>query len=161
MKRYIILIISLLIDLLISNITYYNFNNLTFLTPLCMVTSLIFIFDGKKDIKLLVITIILHSALFTNNLLLSFIIFIILYYLIKLMKYIIKDNLWVNLIEVIIVILVYELLLYFIYSSFIYLFFNINNYWYKVSHSLIINIIYAIIIYYVVKTNKKDHKSFF
>ncbi len=156
MSKYLILIISMLIDGLIPNITNYTLNNLTYFTPLCTVTSLVFLIKpNKNDKKLLPITILLYSALYINNLLLSIVLFIPIYYLIKFIKNIVSDNLLTVLIQAIITILVYEAILFITYSVIVNRTFILHNYWYKVTHSLLLNLIYALVLYFYKRSSKK------
>ena len=47
MKKYIFILISIIIDGLIPNITLFGFNNLTYFTPLCTLVSLVIIYDNR------------------------------------------------------------------------------------------------------------------
>ncbi len=160
MKKYLVLLISILLDGLITNITLYSFNNITYFMPLCTVTSLVFILNqNENNKKLFILNVLLYSAFYMHNLILSFTIFLIIYYLIKIIKKIITVNKITLFLEVIIIIAIYEFILFFIYSLILSKNFIIDNYWYKLSHSIIINIIYSFILYLLFYKNK--HKTFF
>ena len=85
MKKIIILLISILIDGLITNITLYNFNNITYFMPMCTVVSLIFLYEDKDFLKLYLISSSVYGTLYINNLLFSFILFFIVISFIRLL----------------------------------------------------------------------------
>lgn len=150
MKKYLIILVSILIDGLIPNITLFNFNNITYFTPLCTAVSLIFLYENNKTFyKLITFTIIIYAGLYVNNLILAIIIFIIIIYIIHVFKKCFKDNIFTVLIQVLIVICTWDLLFFLFDSIFIIKSFIWSNYLYKISHSLILNIIYGLILYKV------------
>lgn len=153
MKKYIILLISLIIDGLVPNITLFSFNNLTYFTPLCTITSLVIIYDDKKFIKLFLISSTLYGVLYMSNLLLAFILFFITMLVIKLMKRILSDNLFTIILQILLVITIYEGVFYIIYSLIFMNTFNINDYFYKISHSIVLNLLYGISIFYIYGEN--------
>jgi len=69
MKRYIILLISIIIDGMIPNITIYDFNNITYFTPLCTVISLVIIYNDKNFINLFLFSSIVYGSLYMSNIL--------------------------------------------------------------------------------------------
>ena len=140
MKKIIILLISLLLDGLIPNITLYNLNNLTYFTPMCTVICLIFLYNDKDFIKLYLEVSIIYGSLYMSNILLSFILFFCVITSIKLMKKIWEENLFVIILEILIILT----------SNFIF-----NNYLYKFTHSLLLNIIYGLILYKITKKSSK------
>lgn len=146
MKKYIILIISILIDGIIPNLTLFNFNNLTYFTPLCTVTSLVIIYSDKSFVSLFLFSSIIYGTLYINNLLVAFTSFYIILLIIKYFKKIFEDNLIIILLECILIIFIYEFIQFLIYSLGT---FNLNDYFYKVVHSLFFNILYAITIFYI------------
>ncbi len=153
MKKIIILLISILIDGLITNITLYNFNNITYFMPMCTVVSLIFLYEDKDFLKLYLISSIVYGTLYMNNLLFPFILFFIVISFIKLLDKI-NNNCFIILIKIILVILLYDGI-YFIFNSLINNTFILNNYIYKIEHSLILNLIYGVILYNITKKSSK------
>ena len=149
MKKYIILLISIIIDGLIPSLTLYQFNNLTFFTPLCTVVSLIVLYDKKNYIKLTIITSLLYGGLYMSNILLSFIMFFTIIFIIKFIKGIIEDNFFTIILQILIVLFLYDGLFLIINSTLGIVTFNINDYFYKVSHSIIFNLLYGISIFYI------------
>ncbi len=150
MKKYIMFIISIMIDGLIPNVTLFNYNNITYFNPLCTVVSLVFLYNDKKDfVKLWLMSSIIYGALYINNLFLSFIIFFIVLMTIKGLKKLFSDNLIINLIQVMLVICIYDFIFFSINSLIITNKFIWEDYFYKVFHSIILNFIYGIILFFV------------
>lgn len=159
MKKYIFILISIIIDGLIPNITLFGFNNLTYFTPLCTLVSLVIIYDNRYFYQLLAFTSIIYGSLYLNNLLVSFILFVPLLFLIKYLKKIFTDNLGIIIFEILISILFYELIYFLIVSFFVFNSFNFYNYLYKVIHSIIFNILYGTTIFYLY--DKNSSKKYF
>ena len=159
MKKYFIILISIIIDGLIPNITLYSFNNITYFTPICTGISLIFLYeDNKLFYRLLLFTILLFGVLYINNLILSFIIFISIFYIIKLFKRFFKDNLFTILIQILLVVFSWDLIFFIVNGLAITNKFIWEDYFYKVSHSIIFNVIYGNILFKCFnKSSKLNH----
>ena len=147
MKRYLILLISIVLDGLIPNITLYSFNNITYFTPVCTGISLIFLYDNNKSFyKILFFTIFVYGTLYINNLILSFILFSVIYLIIKIFKKLFRDNFITIIIQILLVIMSWDLVLFIINSlhsnDFLW-----SNYLYKLSHSIIFNLLYGLILF--------------
>ena len=150
MKKYIVFLISIIIDGLIPNITLFNFNNITYFTPLCTVVSLVFLYNDRKDfIKLWLVSSLIYGSLYIHNLFLSFILFFVILLVIKGLKRLFTDTLIINLIEVILVICIYDFIFFSIHSLIVVNHFIWKNYFYKILHSIIFNFIYGIILFFV------------
>ena len=109
MKKYIVFLVSIILDGLIPNITLFNFNNITYFTPLCTVVSLVFLYNDRKDfIKLWLMSSLIYGSLYIHNLFLSFILFFVILLVIQGLKRLFTDTLIINLIEVILVICIYD-----------------------------------------------------
>jgi len=154
MKKIIILLISLLLDGLIPNITLYNINNLTYFTPMCTVICLIFLYNDKDFIKLYLQVSIIYGSLYMSNILLSFILFFCVMISIKLMKKILEDNLFIIILEILIVMTIFDGI-YFLILSILTSNFIFNNYLYKFTHSLLLNLVYGLILYKITKKSSK------
>lgn len=159
MKTYIILIISIIIDGLISNITLYQFNCLTYFTPLCTIVSLIFLYDDKNFVKVFLLSSILYGALYMSNMLLSFILFIIILLVIRMVKKLVKDNLPLIILQILLVVALYDGIFYFITSIVSMNKFSFDAYIYKLSHSIILNLLYGISLFFICdkKSSKLNH----
>ncbi len=150
MKKYIVFLISIIIDGLIPNITLFNFNNITYFTPLCTVVSLVFLYNDRKDfIKLWLMSSLIYGSLYIHNLFLSFILFFVILLVIKGLKRLFTDTLIINLIEVILVICIYDFIFFSIHSLIVVNHFIWKNYFYKILHSIIFIFIYGIILFFV------------
>jgi len=158
MKRYIILLISIIIDGMIPNITIYDFNNITYFTPLCTVISLVIIYNDKNFINLFLFSSIVYGSLYMSNILLSFILFIIVLMVIKYLKKAFEDNLFTIILEIILVICIYEFIFFSITSFLYFNNFSFDNYLYKLTHSIIFNLLYGITIYYIYDKNSSKFK---
>lgn len=155
MKKYIIIFISIIIDGLIPNITLYEINNLTYFTPLCTIVSLIFIYEDRLFFKLLFAISILYGMLYMNNVFLTFILFFIVMIVIKTFKRSFKDNLFTVVIQILLVIFVYDGLFYLINVLINNNTFDINVYLYKFLHTIIFNLFYGIILFYITEKGSK------
>lgn len=150
MKKYIVFLVSIILDGLIPNITLFNFNNITYFTPLCTVVSLVFLYNDRKDfIKLWLMSSLIYGSLYIHNLFLSFILFFVILLVIQGLKRLFTDTLIINLIEVILVICIYDFIFFIIHSLIVVNHFIWKNYFYKILHSIIFNFIYGIILFFV------------
>jgi len=149
MKKYIILLISIILDGLIPNISLYQHNNLTYFTPLCTIISLVVIYKNDEFIQLLIFSSLLYGGLYISNILLSFVLFFIVLIIIKYLKKSLKDNFITIMIQFVIIIVSYDFIFFIIISSINIGVFNFNFYLYKITHSLLWNILYGISIFFI------------
>lgn len=160
----IIIIISILLDGILTNILPYTVNNLSIFTPMFTILIPIIIYpfyikEEKKYLITLIITGIIYDIFYTNLLFFNAIVlFIFGLIIIKLYK-----NIGYNYIKV----LIYSILgiiLYELFNTIIILIFNLvpitpYKLFYKISHSLLLNIIYISIIYIIIKKIPKKYKK--
>ena len=157
-------IISLILEVILSNFLPYLNNNLTLFTPMFSVVSLFFIYSFfKKDkYRYFIFSFIfgmIYDLFFTNLLFFNGILFLGMAFLITLLYENLEINFLNIVLEIIIIITVYELL-----TVFIILIFNLVpvtplKVLYKISHSLIINIIYGEILYFIIRYLPKKYRS--
>ena len=159
MKNYIILLISVILDGVIYNITMYQLNHLTYFTPMCTVVSLIFVYDNKNFIKLWLLSSVVYGTLYMSNLLLSLALFFVVMQVIKLCKYLFEDNFLTIVLQIIVVIAIYDGLFWVINFLTFYNSFSFDDYIYKVSHSIIFNLLYGTSLYYL--CDKSSSKNIF
>lgn len=159
MKNYIILLISVILDGVIYNITMYQLHHLTYFTPMCTVVSLIFLYDNKNFIKLWLLSSVVYGTLYMSNLLLSLALFFVVMQVIKLCKYLFEDNLLTIVLQIIVVIVIYDGLFWVINFLTFYNSFSFDDYIYKVSHSIIFNLLYGTSLYYL--CDKSSSKNIF
>lgn len=153
--KYLIILISIILDGLIPNISLFNFNNITYFTPLCTAISIIFLCDDRKFNRILLLISIIYGSLYINNLLLSMIIFFVIFILIRIFKKFFRDNIFTIVIQILLVIIIWDLLLFLFNSLLVTNVFRWNNYFYKITHSILFNIIYGISLFIVLKKCSK------
>ena len=156
--------VSLILEVILSNFLPYLNNNLSLFTPMFSIVSLFFIYSFfKKDkYKYFIFSFIfgfVYDLFFTNLLFFNGILFLAIAFLITLLYENLEINFLNIILEIVIIITVYELL-----TVFIILIFNLVpiaplKVLYKISHSLIINIIYGEILYFIIKYLPKKYRS--
>ena len=156
--------VSLILEIILNNFLPYINGNLSLFTPMFSIVSLFFIYSffKKEKIKYFVFSFIfgfIYDLFFTNLLFFNGILFLAIAFLIT----VLYENLEINflniILDIIIIIIVYELL-----TVFIVLIFNLVpitplQVLYKISHSLIMNIIYGEILYFIIKHLPKKYRS--
>lgn len=164
MISIIILVISILLDGILTNFIPYLVNDLSLFTPLLTVTTIFIIYPlfrkkEKKYFIILFITGIIYDLLYTNLLFFNGVLFV---FLGLISKYIHKNYelSYIKLILfLIIIITIYESV-----TGLLLLIFNIvpitlYKIFYKIIHSIILNIIYGEIIYLIIKLVPKKYKK--
>jgi len=160
----ILIIISLLLDGVLTNYLPYLVNNLSWFTPLftVVIIFILYPFFRKKEKKyflLIFLLGILYDLLYTNLLFWNALIFL---FIALLSKYLYK-NLEVTPIKLvlytIIIIVAYESLNACIIVIFQLVPITLEKLLYKISHTLLINIIYMEIIYFILKIIPKKYKK--
>lgn len=159
----IIIIISLLLDGILTNYLPYLVGNLSLFTPLLTLVSIIMIYPFyKKKLKKYYITVlitgIIYDLLYTNLLFINSIIFIIIAYINVLINKRYKINFLSLIIYITFIIVIYESLYAILLIIFKLIPITINKLLYKITHSILINIIYAEVEYIVVKYFLKRNK---
>lgn len=150
----IIILVTILLDGIITNYLPYTYNNLSYYTPLLTLTilSIIYPYIKKKNFFIYVIIIgLLYDLLYSNILLLNTFLFIIINYFIKLYYGYLSNNYVSNFFLIIFNVIIYETCLFittYILGNHTIIF---DDLIYKISHSLILNIIYGSAIYYFLK----------
>lgn len=158
MISLIYLIITIFLDNICNLFFNYSYQNLSIVTPMFTVASLIiiFVFIKNKTIFLIISLLIglIYDLLYSNIFICSYLFFvlgiIIIYFYKKR-----KPNLLNSLILSIIILITYDSLLFFYLVLLDYSSFTINDLIYKLSNSLIINIIYVLISYCILYKSLK------
>lgn len=164
MISIIIVIVSLLLDGIISNFVPYQIGNLSLFTPALTLISIIIVkpFYYHKDKKYLILAFIIgiiYDLLYTNLLFFNGLLFLFMAYInVKLYKYISIDYLKL-IIYISLLITTYE-----ITSSIIFIIYNlvpinISKIIYKISHTLILNILYGELLYLIINLIPKKYKK--
>ena len=160
----IIMIISLLLDGILTNFLPFMVNDLSLYTPLFTVVSIFFLYPfyrkNNKKYWLIVFTLgIVYDLFYTNLLFLNAILFLGVAYVSK----VIYKNYEVDFIKLIIylviIIVVYESMTGIIIFLYHLVPVTFEKVIYKISHSLLLNIIYGEIIYFLLKVVPKKYKK--
>ncbi|MBQ2872451.1 MAG: hypothetical protein IJE89_00410 [Bacilli bacterium] len=155
-------IISFLLDGIISNIIPFNLVDPSFFKTIYSVISLVIIynyFDNKKKyLSILIILGILFDIIYTNTFILNIIVFITIYIILSNLDYVIPNNIITINIKSIICISLYHILTYIILLLANYNSYSIKLLFIILLRSLIMTIIYTTISYLIMNKiydNKK------
>ena len=165
MIAIIILIISFILDGILTNFLPYTVGSLSIFTPYLTLTSLIIVYQFyyHKDKEYLLTAFILgllYDLFYTNLLFFNGLIFVLIAYIVIKWYKVTGFNIISILIYVTVLISLYE----FIFAGMIIVFdlvpVNINKLLYKISHSLVLNLIYIEVLYLVISLIPKKYKKF-
>lgn len=156
MVPLIIVIISLLLDGILTNFLPYMVGNLSLFTPLLTIVSLILIYpfylkNTKKYYLIALITGLIYDLLYTNLLFFNSILFL---FVVVIAKYFYK-NFEINYLNLIFYTII-SISIYETSQALLLVLFNLvpvtfEKLAYKIVHSLLLNIIYVEIIYCIIK----------
>jgi len=153
----IIIILSLLLDGILSNFLPFMVGKLSYFTPLFTVVSVLIIypfFKKKENSKYLIITFLtglVYDLLYTNLLFFHALLLPLLGVItIFLYKYFDRNSLMI-LIETILIITLYQGLTVIVYLLFQVVPITLNDFLYVLEHTLFINIIYTELGYLIIK----------
>lgn len=160
----IIITLSLILDGILSNIFPYTVNNLSLFTHLLTLISiyLIYPFYKKKENKYILtifLTGIIYDLLYTNLIFYNAIIFTIIGII---SKYIYKHyeiNYLNIIIQIILIVTIYELLNALIIILFNLVPMSISRLFYKITHSLLLNIIYSELLLLIINILPSKYKK--
>jgi len=158
------ILISLILDGVLTNYLPYLVNDLSLLTPLLTIVSifLVYPFYRKKEKKYYITSFIIgmfYDLLYTNLLFFNAILFLIIALI---TKYIYK-NFEISYLKIILYLIVI-ISLYEILTAGIILLFNLvpitfYKVFYKISHSLLLNVIYGEALYLIINIIPKKYKK--
>ena len=155
--KILIIIFSLFLDFLLSNI---NYSLLSYFYPMLTITTIVYLSNlytnpNRSNYYLLVfLTSIIYDSVFVGNLLITVSSFMIVAILNMFLKRHLRSNLFNNILMLILSIILYEafiLLLLFVVG---YKSFEFSMLLYKITHSLLLNTIYIVIMFLVQKPKK-------
>ena len=163
MIPYIIMIISVIFDGILSNYLPYLVNDLSLFTPLLTLVSIIIIYPFyRKQEKKYYITIfilgIIYDLFYTNLIFFNAILFLIVGLINKKVQKNISMNVINLLIEIVIFIMIYESLTAIILFTYNMVPVTVYKVFYKITHSMILNIIYGELIYFILKIIPDKYK---
>ncbi len=152
MFMYIVTIISLLLDLFLSTILPIVNTSNNFFIPMFTIVSLVLMypyFNHKQNnyIRYAIIIGFIYDILITNTLLVNATIFACLAAFIRFLDSGLSNNLLSIIIKSLLVIFVYDVVMYLILSLIGYINFNIFDILFKLLKSISLNLIYIIVCY--------------
>lgn len=158
----IIVIVSLILDGILTNFLPYMVSDLSIFTPLLTVVSLVVIYpffkkDKKKYLTYSFIVGIIYDLLYTNLLFFNGLIFLVVGLLIIILYQNIGNNYLKIILNIVLVIISYELLTVLVIFCFNLVPLTLDKVIYKISHSLLLNIIYGEVIYLILKKIPKKY----
>lgn len=164
MIPYIIMLLSLLLDGILTNYLPYLPNNLSFFTPMLTLVSIIIIYQFyRKDEKKYYINIFIlgfiYDLFYTNLLFFNAVLFTIIAIINKKIQKTTSLNFFNILIETIVIIIIYELLTGFILFTYNIVPVTIIKVLYKIIHSILLNVIYIEVLYFILKKIPKKYKQ--
>ncbi len=154
---YILIIITIILDALLSYFIPAYFNNLNFLFPMLTLTLIVFLYGKIKDknfFKVVFLTGFIYDILFSYIFLFHSLIFLMFAKILKKINKYISYNLITNLIMVILFIFLYDLILFLLIYITRYNVVTFKDLVYKFSHSLILNLSFYLLLTIIFKSKK-------
>lgn len=153
-----IIVISFIIDYFVSLYLPYEKNNLSYFTPLFIPILIYLLYplfkNRKKYILISIIIGIIYDLIYTNLLFFNGIIFFLISIITMLIYKYFKNNIYLNIIYLLLIIIFYELVSILIYMLFGIINISFNDIIYRITHIIIINIIYGTILYMIISHKK-------
>lgn len=155
--KILIIIFSLFLDFLLSNI---NYSLLSYFYPMITITTIVYLSNfytnsNRSNYYLLVfLTSIIYDSIFVGNLLITVSSFMAVAILNMFLKRHLRSNLFNNILMLILSIILYEVFILLLLFVVGYKSFEFGMLLYKITHSLLLNTIYIIIMFLVLKPKK-------
>lgn len=155
--KILIIIFSLFLDFLLSNINYSLFS---YFYPMITITTIVYLSNlytnpNRSNYYLLVfLTSIIYDSIFVGNLLITVSSFMIVAILNMFLKRHLRSNLFNNILMLILSIILYEVFILLLLFVVGYKSFEFSMLLYKITHSLLLNTIYIVIMFLVLKPKK-------
>lgn len=155
--KILIIIFSLFLDFLLSNI---NYSLLSYFYPMLTITIIVYLSNlytnpNRSNYYLLVfLTSIIYDSIFVGNLLITVSSFMIVAILNMFLKRHLRSNLFNNILMLILSIILYEVFILLLLFVVGYKRFEFSMLLYKITHSLLLNTIYIVIMFLVLKPKK-------
>ena len=155
--KILIIIFSLFLDFLLSNI---NYSLLSYFYPMLTITTIVYLSNlytnpNRSNYYLLVfLTSIIYDSIFVGDLLITVSSFMIVAILNMFLKRHLRSNLFNNILMLILSIILYEVFILLLLFVVGYKSFEFSMLLYKITHSLLLNTIYIVIMFLVLKPKK-------
>ncbi len=140
---YIIILICIFLDFLISYFIPGYFNNLNYFYPMLTLTFLVFYYKkchNKNYFKIVLLTGFIYDLFFSYIFLFHVLIFLLFAKILKKVDKLLRYNFLISIIMLISCLFLYDLILFILVYISEYNLISINDLVYKFSHSLILNI---------------------
>ena len=154
---YLIILITISLDFLITYFIPSYFNNLNLFYPMLTLTLIMFLYqkvESKKYFQTVFITGLIYDFLFSYILLFNSLVFLMFAKIIKKVDKYIRCNFFVSLILLVICIFLYDLILFLLVRVSDYSIVSFNDLIYKFQNSLILNIIFYILLNIIFKNKE-------
>lgn len=162
----IVIIISFILDGILTNFLPYIVGNLSLFTPLTTLISITVIYklfhnkyNHKKYFFVCFIVGFLYDLFYTNLLFFNSFLFLLIGFINTILYKQIGEGYIRTIINVIVIIILYELLTVLSIIMFNLVPINIEAIFYKISHSLILNILYSELLYIIINLIPKKYKK--
>lgn len=155
--KILIIIFSLFLDFLLSNI---NYSLLSYFYPMITITTIVYLSNfytnsNRSNYYLFVfLTSIIYDSIFVGNLLITVSSFMAVAILNMFLKRHLRSNLFNNILMLILSIILYEVFILLLLFVVGYKSFEFGMLLYKITHSLLLNAIYIVIMFLVLKPKK-------
>lgn len=164
MVAYIIIAVSLLLDGIASYFLPYLPNDLSYLTPMLTIVTIFLIYpfykkQEKKYFVTIFLTGLIYDLLYTNLLFFNAVLFLVIGIASKYIYENYEPNYLNLIIQIILIITIYELATVLIIIIFNLVPVTIQKLLYKLSHSLILNILYSEILFLFIAKMPKSYKK--
>ena len=164
MIPYMIMILSLILDGVLSNFLPYLVGDLSWFTPCFTIVSILIIYPFyHKEAKKYLITVfvlgLIYDLFYTNMLFYNAVLFTGLGFLIYYFQNNVKNTFVRIFVETILLITVYEVATGILLWGFQLVPITFQRVFYKLSHSLVLNILYAEILYGIIQLLPKKYKK--
>ncbi len=159
---YIIILITIGLDYLITYFIPSYFNNLNLFYPMLTLTLIIFLYnklDNKKYFQTIFITGLIYDFLFSYIFLFNSLVFLLFGKIIKKIDKFIRCNFLVNVILVIVCIFLYDLILFFLVKISNYSIVSFHDLLYKFQNSILLNVIFLLLLNVIFKDKKLNKKN--
>ena len=158
---YILIIITIALDFLISYFFPSYFNNINLFYPMLTLTLIVFLYNKveKKDyFKMIFITGFLYDLIFSYIFFFHSLVFLLFGKMLKKIDKYLKTNLLINIIFVIIFIFFYDFILFLLVSLSNYNIVTWSDLLYKFQNSLLLNILFLIFLTFAFSYQKRKRK---
>ncbi len=159
---YILILITIILDFLLTYFIPSYFNNLNLFYPMFTLTLVVFLYnkiDKNKYFKTIFIMGVIYDLLFSYIFLFNSLIFYLFGKIIEKVDKVIRCNFFVSLILVVVCIFLYDLILFMLVKISGYNLVMIGDLLYKFEHSIILNITFFVLLEIIKIPNKNNSKK--